>query len=790
MNANAREIVRLLGAKRDALLQEPANGAWGLDWCERHSRLCDEVVRVIAESVGEELGEMPEMAIVATGGYGRQEMAPYSDIDMSVIPAHEGDPRLDAYVKALFRDIHEAFATFGLEVGYAFRLLADAPGLDAKSRTGLLDARRVAGSPKPLDELLDAVWETMPAGDFLLAKIRERESAFAKYHDTPLVVEHQLKEGAGGMRCFHCANWIRAAIGERPATPTRAFEQIARMRNHLHVVVGRRQDAFTRQRQAEIADRLGLDLYEMMAGVADAASHLHREYGRAVDAVRSSRFDVSRGVVALRGEVRVSGDASLSEAAEGIALATQLGLDVLDLPTATSNEVNGAAAFHAVCSGEAVVRNLERCGLLARLLPELAKCRTLMPRDSSHAFTVFEHTLRVVRALEGLRPGSFLGDLMDGLHEPLPLFLAALLHDVGKLDLSGAHSDTGERIARDVCTRWDLSEDATEMIVWLVKEHLEMSRILRMRDVQNPQTAHDFALHVGDIERLDMLTLLTWADTLSVGEGVWTPAQEHLMEVLHSRTSQVLLGDAPAAPDPALYRKRLMRELKQEAFDDDEVKAFVDSLPAHYLISTPPDVVRLHIGFAHKAQDGETTVVLHPEPELGTTEMTVCAQDASGLLGRVLGVLYAYDVRLHGIRASTTRTKVPIAVDQFSTSFGDRPIPPGTGREVVASIKKVMSGELDVGELLRARGKDPEGAQRSYTFTFLEGTPGILEVRAPRGKGMAYRFSRLISLAGWNIQAARVGQWAGRGAAAFYITGPGERALSSQEVEAVLGPQV
>ena len=790
MNESAREIVRLLGARRDALLLEPAAGAWGLEWCERHSRICDEVVHAVAESVGEELGEVPQMAIVATGGYGRLEMAPYSDIDLTVIPANEGDPRLDAYVRALFRDIHEAFASLGLEVGYAFRLAADAPGLDAKSRTGLLDARRIAGSSKPLDELLDALWESMPAGDFLLAKIREREAAFAKYHDTPLVVEHQLKEGAGGMRCFHCANWIRAAIGERPATATRAFEHIARMRNHLHVVAKRRQDAFTRPRQAEIADRLGLDLYEMMASVADAASQLYREYRRAVDAVRSSRFDISPGVVALRGEVRVSGDASLSEAADGIALATQLGLDVLDLPMATSGEVNGAVAFHAVCSGEKVVRNLERCGLLARLLPELAQCRSLMPRDSTHEFTVFEHTLRVVRALESLRPGTFLGDLMDGLHEPLPMILAALLHDAGKLDSTGPHAEAGERIARDVCRRWDLSEDTTELIAWLVREHLEMSRTLRMRDVQNPQTAHDFATQVGGIERLDMLTLLTWADSLSVGEGVWTPAQEHLLEVLRARTAQVLQGDAPATPDPALYRKRLMRELKQDVFGEEEVKAFVDSLPAHYLISTSPDVVRLHIDFARKAREGETTVLLHHEPELGTTEITVCSQDAPGLLSRVLGVLYAYDVRLHGIRASTTRTETPIAVDQFSTSFGDRPIPPGTGREVVSAIKRVLAGELDVGELLRTRGKDPEGAQRNYSCTFLAGSPGILEVSAPRGKGMAYRFSRLISRTGWNIQAARVGQWAGRGAAAFYITGPAERPLNPEEVEAVVGRQV
>lgn len=786
-----RAAIEELALRRAALVDDLPRGPAGLEWCAQHTRICDAVVRVVYEGVNEAVPGVSKISVIATGGYGRSELAPYSDIDLTVVPGDETEAGIDPFVRTLFTDLHEAFGSMlKLEVGYAFRLVNDAPGLDAQSRTGLLDARRVAGVAEPMDRLLEALWESMPAGQFLLAKIREREAAFARYHDTPLVVEPHLKEGAGGMRCFQCSNWIRAAIGERPALPTRAYEHVVRFRNLLHAVTGKKQDLLTRARQAEIADLLGQDVYAMMSALVDSAASLHLEYRRAVGSLAHSRFWVSPGVLAVRGEARVSGDATMSEAAAGVAIATQLGLEVSDLPTLAKDEVNGAEARYAVCSGEATLRNLERCGLLMRLLPELARCRVVMPRDSSHAYTVFEHTIRVLRALASLRPGTFLGDLMDSLHDTQPLLLAALLHDVGKIDESRPHAETSEEIARAVCARWEVADDDSETVAWLVGQHLLMSLFLRMRDVQNPQTAHEFAAHVTDRERLDMLTLLTWADTSSVAEGVWTPAQEHLMEELHARTAQILDGDVPSAPDPAVYRRRLLRELRHEDVPESEVKEFLESLPAHYLISTPPEVVRLHIGFERKARAGEPIVSFDHEPDLGTTELTVCATDAPGLLSKVLGVLYAFDVSLHGIRASTTRTEQPVAVDQFATSFGERPIPPGTCRELAAALKRVIEGDEDVSELLRKRGKDPERLQRSFTFSYLPGNPGILEVRAPRGKGMAYRFCNLITRAGWNIVSARVGQWAGRGAAAFYILGPEDRELSRDEVEAVVGRQV
>jgi [protein-PII] uridylyltransferase len=258
---------------------------------------------------------------------------------------------------------------------------------------------------------------------------------------------------------------------------------------------------------------------------------------------------------------------------------------------------------------------------------------------------------------------------------------------------------------------------------------------------------------------------------------------------LHSRTTAILQGDIPHDADPSQFRRRLMRELKHEQTSEEEVERFLKSLQANYLFSTPIDLVRLHMRFEKKARAGQPTIELFHKPELGSTDVTVCCPDAPGLLSKILGVFYALDLSVHGIRASTTQTDQPVALDTFTVSFSGKPVPQATCRQLSSSMTRVLLGEIDVQDLLRQKGKDPERTQQYYQFTYHEGEPGILEFRTPRGRGMAYRLSNLIAK-GWNIISARVGQWAGRGAAAFYIVGESDRSISSNEVNQALSRQV
>jgi [protein-PII] uridylyltransferase len=393
-----------------------------------------------------------------------------------------------------------------------------------------------------------------------------------------------------------------------------------------------------------------------------------------------------------------------------------------------------------------------------------------MPTDTVHEFTVFEHTMQVIRNLDNARTDPFSGELIQSLGSPDALYLAALLHDVGKIDRSLPHSESGARIAEKVCARWQLDSNLSNQIVWLVKEHLTMARFIRMRDLMHPDTTEEFAEIVGDPQRLTMLTLLTAADIAAVSSSTYTPAIATFLRQLYESTASVLHRDGTEDDDPLLTRKRLLRSLASSNSDPDDVSRYLDEMPTYYLASTPTDIARLHMHYVTEARAERSTIDFTANQSLAATEITVCTRDKSGLLNQVLGVLYAFDLSLLAVRATTTRGTPAIALDTFVAGFAGKPVPASTLRELQTVLQKVIDGELPARDVILSRGKDPDRRQRLFTYTYQEGTPGILDIRAPRGRGMPYRFSKIFAEQGWNIVSARVGQWAGSGAASFYIT--------------------
>ena len=768
---NVEELIET----RQRLLEELEGHPEGLAWCERQSRFVDETIRGIVP-------ESAPLTVIATGGYGRRELSPYSDIDLTIVPLDEGNPRLDDEVRRYYRELHDTFVQLGLPLGYAFRFLGDAPGLDAESRTGLLDMRLVAGDGKAFRPLAEALLESFSAGDFALAKIRERTFARVRTHDTPLVSEPELKEGAGGLRDFQAANWLRIAIGERPISPGTDYDTVLRARNLLHLSTGRAQDRLTRSRLNEIAAREGVPAMEYGERLGEARLSLAHEYDRAIRRLREARFEISPGVYAARGEIRLGGEVGAGAAAFGLSIGIRLGLTVEEFPNTIQSSEAGPAALRAISSGARIIRALDEAGLLERLLPELTRLRTRLPRDSVHAFTVMEHTLRAVAEIDALSEDTYLGVLLAGLSDRGRIVLAILLHDVGKDEGDEGHSERGATMALEVGKRWHLGEAIVADVVWLVREHLTMARFLRVRDLERAETIEEFAHLVGTPERLILLTLLTYADIKAVAPEVWTPVMDTFLKQLFERTLARLESDRPTKGDFEAYRRRLVRRLNEGPIDLEEVERFVQSMPADYLAGTTVELIAIHMEYAQRAAAGEPTVEAHPRPDIDATELTIVAPDNPGLLSRLLAVLYAGDLGIVSLRARTANSSPPVVIDSFVATFGGGPIPAATLRTVSENLRAVARGERDSDEILRARGLDPTRGQELFRWHYVEGVPGILEIRARRGRGMAYRMARRLAALGWNVVSARVGQWAGNASAAFYIVGPDGVAISHEKV--------
>jgi [protein-PII] uridylyltransferase len=669
----------------------------GLALARAHSDLVDRVIRRMLALACERAGrgvaaETVPIAVVATGGYGRRELCPHSDIDITFIPHRDGDPVVDRVIKEMFTLVMRVFIdACGMDVGYAYRLLADCGNLDHQTTCGLLDARLIAGSDRLFIQFENDFWAMLNPADFLFAKLDERRTQRAKAGATPRVVEPDLKNGAGGLRDLQTAVWVTQArhglsaarvrgdrvwdvlVKEAGVSPEeadrlrQAKEFLFRVRSGLHVLTGAERDQLVVTRQEELADLLG---YGGTARGADGATppveqFMREYYGHAAAVARittdvmrraeNSRLFLGIGLDCKRRQIVPANPALACEdplwmlwACElaqkyGLEFSDDLERMIVDLvetrPVIHDTEQAAEVFTRILASPHGAYPTLQRMadlGILGWLVPEVGEILNLIPYDPSHDYTVGQHTLYVIRNLDALRAAD-LGEemrdfrqIMAELPHPEQLYLAALLHDAGKTTDERPHSEVGEELAAEVCARLRWGAHAAANVQFLVRHHLTMAETSRLRDLNLDETIRDFTSVVDDVDRLHMLYLLTYADTSAVGAGVWTAVKGRFLRDLLRRAERALEGDEYEEFDEAgltRTRRRLLKELSVENLPAQEVEQHIDSMPATYLLNTSLNEIALHVGFVRKARQGEPVIDFHDERDSTFTEVTVCTPD-------------------------------------------------------------------------------------------------------------------------------------------------------------------
>jgi [protein-PII] uridylyltransferase len=431
------------------------------------------------------------------------------------------------------------------------------------------------------------------------------------------------------------------------------------------------------------------------------------------------------------------------------------------------------------------------------------------------------------------------------LDNPLPLFIAALLHDTGKQwhTLRGGeragHSETGAERMREICARLGTTPTVAENVEFLVRHHLLLAETSRLRDLGQPATISDVARIVGDGERLRMLYLLTWADTSAVGPGVLTEMNARLLEELFLRTEAYLARarELPAPPDAQMradagtsegepearlhsVRQRLQRQFARErallekgGANEVALREHVEAMPAAYLLNTPPEKVGLHVIMLNRLQEGVPVVVdmraLGPDAE--QTELTVVTRDdpRPGLFAKLTGALLSCDANLHAAQAFTrtltsgglatgegAHEHAPVvhsdrvAIDTLRVDYKHRALGPDKRVAVEEAIRRVLGGETTVAELLARRRRPFDPVQRVRSLHVEAASPRsgftLVDVEAPDESGVVYRLASLFTQMGWNIHAARISSWGGNARCAFYLTGTNGEPLDCQQTQTEL----
>lgn len=828
---DAREIGQWVAQQREQLMQQIRPPQDGMEACRAFTALIDTVVRRLYDLALERahVAHPPEVAVAATGGYGRMELAPHSDIDITFVPERDGDAATDRVIREMFRLLMDVMMEYGrLKVGYAYRLIEDCPTLDHTTQSALIDARLVTGSRRVFARFLGEFWGQFNSTDFLFRKIMERRQVLARHGSTPYLVEPNIKEGAGGLRDLHLIRWLGAAWAGLPTageweelvarewlTPDdaqqllQAQEFLLRVRNYLHLLAGEQRDVLTTAKQEQIAALMGYQPREYTPAVEqfmhDYYQHAAAAHGlcqEVVERVEQGRHVLGIGLDCERKQVIPAHNLLEREDpvwtvwAVRLAQEYELSLSV-PLQRLMRRTVQGnpaiqdpkylAETFLSILRAPAGVaralRQMADTGVLGWILPEFEATRTLIPYDPSHELTVGEHSLRVVENIEALNTiadpnyADYRRIFQETPHREI-LYLAALLHDTGKAYPQRDHAEVGAELAREVGKRLFLSEDAIADLEFLVRHHLLMAETSRLRDLNLEETIRDFVHVVDTIERLNMLYIFTYADTHAVGSRQWTEVKAAFLRELHRKAERFLVASEAAEhapPDIGRFRRRLAKELSLEHLPEELVARHLDQMPATYLLNTPQEQIGLHIRMVQEALQGTPQLAFQTAPDASVTELTVCAIDdpEPGLLAKIAGVLYAAQVAVHAANVFTRSGEIKVALDTLWVDYRGRPIPPAKRAEIEENMRAVLLGETSVTDLLQRRRRPQQSRPELVSLVVhhdLSEQFTVIEVRTTEHIGMLYWVCRALSQLGWNIHSAKLSTWAGKAVGVFYIT--------------------
>ncbi|MCX7300359.1 MAG: [protein-PII] uridylyltransferase [Rhodobacterales bacterium] len=568
------------------------------------------------------------VSLIAVGGYGRGEMAPYSDIDLLFVTPWKVTPWAESLIESMLYILWD----LRLKVGHASRSIKECLHMartDFTIRTSMVEMRHIAGDAKLAETLREKLWNELfkaTAPQFIEAKLAERAERHQRQGGQRYVVEPNVKEGKGGLRDLQSLYWIgKYVYGVREAadlvplgvfTPdeyatfVKAEDFLWAVRCHLHLITGRAMDQLTFDLQVEVAARMDYrdgrgrraveffmqDYFRHATRVgeltrifltAQEATHVKSEpmLTRLLTRKKKAKapYAIKQNRLTVEDETAFFGDKlnMLRIFEEALRTGTLLHPDAMRLLSANLRlidaemredpEANRIFLDLLLKHGnpERGLRRMNELGVLDAFIPEFAPIVAMMQFNMYHAYTVDEHIIQCISHLARIERGELI--------EELPVASSILKAGVNRRVLYVAlllhdigkgrdedHSVVGAQIARKLAPRLGLNRRECETVEWLVRYHLLMSDMAQKRDLSEPRTVRDFAKAVKTKERLDLLTVLTVCDIRGVGPGTWNNWKAMLLRALYRATDTALSTGAEA--------------LNREAREDEAKRALREAL--------------------------------------------------------------------------------------------------------------------------------------------------------------------------------------------------------------------
>jgi len=788
-----------LARLREGLFKMTPTGEYGgVKFVRANSKIVDAVVGMVYFRTLEEHGlspENPDMAVLAMGGYGRAELAPQSDVDILILCK-----RKTQVVKQAATTFVQLMWDVGFELGHSVESIVESESALAQhpdTKTALIESRWVCGSQRIARTVKGQISRIRRKDReiFLNRKIKDALTRYEKYGYSYQLVEPNIKMSPGGLRDYQSLGWFGMVASRGDGLKAlrkkglllsgeerlleRAYNFLLKVRVELHNAAGARQDHLTVRMQRVVSRRLGYGKKGGHLGVElfmkDYYTHTQTIFRITEDIIEDLRF--GSGADSLLGRKKVARDGkkltvriNRSRLEKNPLYAFERQKEAgLKLDRAIKNRL--AALLETDLSGPAETRRMRR------LFYNFLTC--LKRYDLYHHYTADEHSFKVVRNLEVLAaPPAGRPDLLTRLYSEIPdkqvLFLAALLHDIGKIKGRG-HAKKGALLARIILKRLSIKDEQIDTICFLIEHHLLMSHFSQRRDPADIDTLQVFCRKIRSRTSLKYLCLLTYADLKATSPLVWTEWKRDLLWALYLKAYE-FMARREKHPDK-FYKSRKRRILN--AFPAgtarDSALRHLDLLPGRYLLTMQPANVKIHLKLLGQLA-GQKAVVTAKRKKY-FTEITFCTKDEPYRLSQLCGVLTVNDLNILDAYAFTRKDGSVIDIfhveDLLAGASIDEERLAGIRRDLVSVLAEqkdlLARVEEHVRKWKRRRDASIPVPLKVEFENDLSADFTIIDIFAPDAPGLLFKITWALSSEGLVISRARISTEANRAIDSFDV---------------------